>query len=295
MRALVTGAAGYLGGHLAPELAALGFDVLGLDRESPAEPLRGCEFAQADLCDREAVLGALAGVDVVVHCASIHPWKPYTDAEYVRCNIEGTWQLYAAAAQVGVKRVVLTSSIAAAGYAMIPTSAWPVAEDARFPVGDIYSLTKRTQEEIALLHATASLVRTIALRPPAFMPAPSEREVGLRLLGTYAVVADIVTAHVAAVEVTCGLREPGRPLEPFEAFNTTNALPYAAEDAALIGPDGDLLPLVRKYWPEAAEWVAAGGKAPSWLAAVYDLSKAERVLGWRPETDFGEWFSRRRP
>lgn len=289
MRVLVTGSAGYLGSRLAEALAAEGLSVTGLDREEASDPV--VPTLRVDLSDTTALAEALDGVDLIAHCASIHPWKRYSDSDYIRCNIEGTWHLYSAAVRATVRAFVLTSSIAAAGYTAVPRAAWPVPEDAQFPLGDLYSLTKHAQEDAARLFATVHGVRTLALRPPAFMPAASEAETGFRLMGTYAVVDDIVAAHVAAVRVLAGVSEPGGPLALFEAVNTTNALPYQPEDSPLVGPGGDPLPLARKYWPHAAHWAEQHGYVPGWLAAVYDISKAERLLGWRPRVGFAEWFA----
>ena len=124
---LVTGAAGHLGSHLVPMLVEQGFTVRGLDMLPLPESVAGeCDFTQADLSDREAVRAAMDGVDIVVHTASIHPWKPYTDDQYLDANVKGTWSLYAVAAELGIERIVLTSSIAAFGYRNIRMDCWPV-------------------------------------------------------------------------------------------------------------------------------------------------------------------------
>jgi nucleoside-diphosphate-sugar epimerase len=292
MRVAVTEAAGHLGSNLIPALRREGLEVAGLDMAVPAAPLPdGCAFRQINLADAAAVKPAIAGADLIVHCASIHPWKPYTDDQYLDANVKGTWHLYTAAADLGIRRVVLTSSIAAVGYAAIPRSAWPVGEHEVFPLGDLYSFTKHAQETIARLYAAKGAVRTVALRPPAFMPRP-DLETGFGLTGVFAVVEDIAAAHVAAVRVMLGRQRPLEPLEDFEAFNVTNRLPYTAEDAALIGPDNDMRPLVRKYWPAAYEWLVSKGFRGGWLPAVYDISKAKGLLSWEPRFNFEEWYVR---
>ncbi|NQT54191.1 hypothetical protein HQ576_19195, partial [bacterium] len=111
------------------------------------------------------------------------------------------------------------------------------------------------------------------------------------LTGCYAVVDDMVAAHVAAVRVIAGRQKPGAPLNPFEAIFTTNRLPYTADDAALRTPDGRIGPLVQKHWPEAYDWLVARGYQGGWLASAYDLSKAQRLLGWQPRLNFDEWFA----
>jgi len=311
---LVTGASGHLGSHVVPLLIAEGYRIRALDIVPPAggewcptevgPPARPCggpasagrqqpalpsrpEGVCADLADFDACKAAVEGVDLIVHCASIHPWKPYTDAQYLDCNIKGTWNLYRAAAEAGVGRVVLTSSIAAVGYGGNPP--WPLGEGEEFPLGDLYSLTKHTQEDIARMHAASGRIRTLALRPPAFMPK-SDLETLFMLTGAYARVEDMASAHVAAVRVLTGRQEPGAPLAMFEPIFTTNALPYTEEDRPVLGDQG-LPGLVRKHWPEAYEWMVGHGFEGGWLPGVYDLSKAKRLLGWQPEWNLAEWFA----
>ena len=286
---LVTGAAGHLGSCLVPMLVGEGFGVRGLDMAPPAAPLpHECAFTQADLSDREALREAIEGVDVVVHTASLHPWKTYTDDQYLDANVKGTWSLYALAAELGVNRIVLTSSIAAIGYGDIPMDAWPVGEDALFPLSDLYSYTKHTQETIARMYADVGMVRTFALRPPAFMPRP-ELDTCLAMTGPFAVVDDIASAHAAALRVMCGRQEPGDHVESFEAFNTVNRLPYTATMCREV--DGDFKRLVQFCWPDAYEWLLEKGFTGQGMSASYDISKAKRVLGWEPIFNFEQAYA----
>lgn len=292
-KVLVTGAAGHLGSHLVPELAGAGFEVTGLDVLRPEPFLQEeVDFVQADLTRPEMFRPVLEGRDILVHCASIHPWKDYTDDQYHDVNVKGTWHLYTAAAEAGVSRVVLTSSIAAIGYGPRSGAIPVVTEECMFSLGDLYSLTKHVQEDIAGMFADRGEVQTIALRPPAFMPR-SDLATGFALTGHFAVVEDMASVHLAAVEVLAGRRDVPRALSGFEAFFTTNALPYTQEDLAGPGGDGDIRPLVRKYWPEAYDWLVERGYEGGWLPAVYDLSKAQRLLGWEPQFNFGEWWEER--
>lgn len=277
---LVTGAAGHLGSHLAPALLEDGFEVAGVDVRPPADsfPAR-CAFHQADLANAASIDAVLDGVSLIVHTASIHPWKPYSDDQYIDCNVKGTWHLYRKAEQHGIRRIVLTSSIAAPGMSAIPHSAWPVGEDAEFVIGDIYSATKKMQETIARSFAARDAIRTFALRPPAFMPRPP-LQTCFSLTGAFAVVSDMVSAHVAAARVMSGRQPSPESLAAFEAFNTTVDLPYRSEDAALMNAKGNL-PLVRKYWPAEAEWLVQNGFEGASVVAVYDNRKARRALGWQ--------------
>ena len=286
---LVTGASGHLGSHLVPILVRDGFQLRGLDMAPPAAPLPDeCAFTQAALSDRDALREALRGVDVVVHTASLHPWKTYTDDQYLDANIKGTWSLYALAAEMGISSIVLTSSIAATGYGDIPMDAWPVGEDALFPLSDLYSYTKHTQETIARMYADAGTVRTFALRPPAFMPR-AELDTCLAMTGPFCVVDDIASAHVAAVRVMCGSQEPGAQVGPFEAFNSVNRLPYTAAMCREV--NGDPKRLAQLCWPDAYEWLLEMEFTGQGITASYDISKAERVLGWEPVFNFEQAYA----
>jgi nucleoside-diphosphate-sugar epimerase len=236
---------------------------------------------QADLADASDARAALGGAELVVHCAAIHPWKEYTDAEYLRCNIAGTWQVYAAAAETGIQRVVLTSSIAAGGYAHSPAD-WPIDEQAQSTSAELYSVTKYTQEWIARHFADYHGIGTIALRPPAFMPKPT-LETGALLLGAFALVEDIAAAHVLAVQAEA---MPSR----FEAFYTVNPLPYGPADADVAG---DPWALAERYHPGVQGWFAARGLqgVTPWVPVVWSIEKARQLLGWQPHYDFDRWWA----
>jgi len=283
LRVLVTGAAGHLGSHVATMLAAEGRAVTGFDVVTPPEAA-GWAFVEADVTAPETYQPLLGDADLVVHCASIHPWKPYPDALYMDINVKGTWLLYAALAEAGIGRVVMTSSIAANAMNGVPMTDWPVTEQAEYPPLDLYSYTKHAQEVTARLFAAKGTIRTLALRPPAFMPVEPLQTV-LRLTGCFGLVDDIAAAHVAAVRLLADDdRASARPM--FDAFYVTNDHPYTAKDVALLGGQPNPLPLVRKYWPEAAEWLVEQGYQGGWLPAFYVNEKAKQVLGWRPEFTF---------
>lgn len=288
-RIVVTGAAGHLGSHLIPELRAEGFDITGLDVARPSST-NGSSFVQADLTEPESFSEVIRGAALIMHCASIHPWKPYRDEQYIDANIKGAWNLYAVAAELGVERFVLTSSIAAAGYQNVPVDAWPIREEQQFPLGDLYSFTKHAQEDIARMFAQKGQVRTVALRPPAFFPLEN-LPTGFSLTGNFARVSDVVSAHVAAARLMVDQGQGSPILGPFEAIHVTNRLPYTSDDVALLEPGRNVRRLVEKHWPAAYEWLITQGYQGSSICALYDLSKARRILGWEPRYNFDQWFA----
>ncbi|ETK30580.1 NAD-dependent epimerase/dehydratase family protein [Microbispora sp. ATCC PTA-5024] len=106
MRVLLTGSAGFIGSHVAEELAASGHEVVGLDvREG------------ADVRDEAAVDRLTAGVDAVVHqAARVGLGVDVSDLpSYASINVYGTAVLLAAMARHGVGRLVLASSMVVYG------------------------------------------------------------------------------------------------------------------------------------------------------------------------------------
>lgn len=115
-RVLVTGASGFIAGHVVAELQAHGYLVRGTARRH----VDGVdELVRADLAADAGWAEAADGCDYVLHVASPFPVeKPTSDDELIRPAVDGTVRVLRAAAEAGVRRVVVTSSIAAilSGY-----------------------------------------------------------------------------------------------------------------------------------------------------------------------------------
>jgi nucleoside-diphosphate-sugar epimerase len=283
IKVAVTGAVGHLGSRCVSLLASEGYDVVATDvlEANPPE----AKYIKADLTDSSSIRDAIRGAQIVVHCASIHPWREYTDSQYIDTNIKGTWNLYREAAELGIKRVVLTSSISAIGYPEHPADLCPITEERLFPLNDLYSLTKNVQETIAKTYAATGDITTIALRPPPFMPKPW-LDTGFLLTGVFAIVDDIASAHVAAANWMVDREE--RP--NFEAFFVVNELPYTRDDVVSLGQDANVEPLVKKHWPSQYEGLIGNGYRGTRLVGLYDISKARERFGWSPKFNFLEWF-----
>ena len=118
MKALVTGATGFVGSHLAEALRRRGDEVTALVR-SPAKaaalgPL-GVRVLPGGLDDPDSLARAAEGQDVVFHVAGLVAARD--EAEFLRVNRDGTAGLVAAAARARVGRFVYVSSMAAGGPA----------------------------------------------------------------------------------------------------------------------------------------------------------------------------------
>ena len=118
MKALVTGATGFVGGNVVRALVAEGIPVRALIRESSgAETLQRLpiEQAQGNLEDTQSFREALQGCTVLFHVAALNTFWDRDPARFYRVNVEGTRNILAAAAEAGVERVVYTSTWAVIG------------------------------------------------------------------------------------------------------------------------------------------------------------------------------------
>lgn len=199
MRALVTGGAGFIGGHLVAALAARpGARVRVLDNLSTGRRanLTGapCDLIEGDLCDSEALRRALDGVEVVFHMAAqVSVPESMRDPERaVRVNTLGTLGLLRAAATARVRRIVFSSSCAVYGS----PERMPVAESC--PVNPLspYALTKYDGE---------CLLRALA-------PGWGVEAVVLRYFNVYGPRQDPQSPYAAAVPIFTARARRGEPL-----------------------------------------------------------------------------------
>jgi nucleoside-diphosphate-sugar epimerase/phosphohistidine swiveling domain-containing protein len=101
VRVAVTGASGVIGRGVVARLLSRGHDIVGLARNRPESWPGAADFVQGDIRDAAGVRRAVAGTDVVVHCA----WAANSEI-----NIGGTANVLDAMAQTGTRRIVFASS-----------------------------------------------------------------------------------------------------------------------------------------------------------------------------------------
>jgi len=167
VKALVTGASGFVGSHLVKRLLAEGVEVACLVRATSRRRwLEGLdvEMRLADLRDAPAprLRGAVAGVDIVFHVAGL--LRARTAAEYHEINERGTARLLEAArcACPNLRRFVYVSSLAAVG----PTrGAEPLIESAPPRPISGYGTSKLAAERLVLVRGRR--VPATVVRPPA--------------------------------------------------------------------------------------------------------------------------------
>lgn len=311
MKALVTGANGFIGSHLAEELALREWEVKCLVRRSHGlgwiESLPVC-LLRGDCRDKTTLGPAVEGVDVVFHLAGVINALDWD--EYYQANVVGTRNMLEACNErnPGLKKFVHVSSISAVGPSDKGRAL--TEDDPDEPVSD-YGRSKLAGEQ-----AVRELARKfpfVIIRPPNVIgPRQRELEEAIRLLkkgikpiiGTgepqtsLCYVRDVVEALILAAECpqadgrTYFLADP----RPYAWSEITDALQEA------LGIRGIMLSV-----PYPAQWLVAAaseaaarltGQTPrltrtSVLAArklnwIYDGSRIKRELGFEPRTSLKE-------
>ncbi|MFF2963465.1 NAD-dependent epimerase/dehydratase family protein [Streptomyces sp. NPDC057963] len=166
---LLTGAAGGLGTLMRGLLPAYGYELRLFDIAPVAgEP----DAITADLGDKEALREAVRGVDAIIHLAGISLESSFD--KILKANIEGTYNLYEAARQEGVRRVVFASSNHVVGY-----TPRPLPGDPLIPIGaprrpdTFYGLSKSFGEDLAQLYWDRHGMETVSVRIGSCFPEPT--------------------------------------------------------------------------------------------------------------------------
>ncbi|WCL53216.1 NAD-dependent epimerase/dehydratase family protein [Gimibacter soli] len=107
----LTGATGFLGGHLIDSLLRAGYRVRALTRRTPTDNRTGLEWIKGDLDDEDALEDLCEGAEAVIHAAGLV--KALSRSDYFDVNLNGTLAVLKAAADEDVKRFFLVSSLSA--------------------------------------------------------------------------------------------------------------------------------------------------------------------------------------
>jgi dihydroflavonol-4-reductase len=211
---LVTGASGFVGWHVARQLAEAGHRVRALVRSSSRIPELDVEVVRGDLRDAGSLERAVAGCGLVFHVAADYRlWSPHP-AELYQSNVDGTRNMLTAAQSAGVERLVYTSTVGCIG---VPPGG--VGDEAR-PVSlngmaGAYKRSKFLAEEVALEFACNGFP-VVIVNPTApmgdhdFKPTPTGQIVRDFLRGAMPAyidtglnvvnVCDVARGHLLACE-----------------------------------------------------------------------------------------------
>jgi UDP-glucuronate 4-epimerase len=300
MNVLVTGGAGFIGSHLCERLLSEGMRVSIVDDLNnfyrPQEKLNNLEqirrrgavaFLQADICDGRYIKRLMQEqeVEAVIHMAARVGVRPSIEDPlgYERTNVQGTISVLEAAREAGVRRFILASSSSIYGIA----NQVPFREDdtANLPISP-YAATKLAAEKICYTYShlyplACCCLRFFTVYGPRQRPDLAiSKFIGLIEEGQpvpvfgdgssgrdYTYCEDVVAGIVAALGYDCR----------YEIFNLGNSHPVrlreliAAIEAAVGKP------------ASTVHHAEQPGDVPLTYA---DITKAQRLLGYRPATSF---------
>lgn len=314
MRVLVTGATGFLGGHLIRRLQQTGYEpvALGRNREKlTALACMGVTTVRADLSDTDCINAALpVHVDAIVHAAALSsPWG--TREDFMAANVTGTDHIIAIARKLQARKFILISTPSV--YFQYDDQHL-LSEDTPLPKPvNAYAETKRLAE-IAVLKCTE--LDPIVLRPrglygkgdttlvPRLVQAARTKALPLMRNGQAATdlthVDDVVDAIIAALKTNDQMEQRLFNISGGVALNVCTvaeqvachfdvqirwrrlpvalvlAYARASEIAAGLRPDK----------PEPA--ITAYGVGLFAYTQTLDIEAASRYLNWRPSTSFAE-------
>ena len=164
MKILVTGGTGFTGRHLCKRLTAVGLAVRALVRDLKRAhdlPQWGVEPVLGDMRDRNSLVKATLGVDLIYNIAASYREKNTTRKELWETNVHGTKNLLDAAISAGVKRFVHCSTVGVHGHIVSP----PGDENSPYAPGDSYQQSKVEGERIVNQYLKEGKIATVIFRP----------------------------------------------------------------------------------------------------------------------------------
>ncbi|HYD28123.1 NAD-dependent 4,6-dehydratase LegB [Brevundimonas sp.] len=303
---LITGADGFIGSHLTERLVRRGCDVrafvqynsLGswgwLD-ESPAEVRQNLDVFAGDVRDPHGVRTAMTGCDVVLHLAALIaiPYSYHSPQTYVETNVLGTLNIVQAARDLGVERVVHTSTSEVYGTARFV----PITEAHPLQGQSPYSASKIGADQIALSFHAAFGTPVTVIRPfNTYGPRQSARAVIPTVISQIAAGADRI--KLGAVHPTRDFTFVSDTARAFEMLaecdaavgqtvNAGSGFEISIGDTAraiieLIGRDVEIVTDDQRLRPEASEVERL------WA----DSTLIRSLTGWTPGYGGGDGFRR---
>jgi len=297
---LVTGGAGFIGSHLSDKLIEKGHQVAIIDNlySGKKENLNPkADFFQADICDFETIKPIFKNIDYVFHLAAI-PRVPISIEDPIATsyiNIIGAINVFKAAAEANIKRVIFASSSSVYGE----QEQMPLKEDRVIKPVSPYGLQKLVGEQFGRLFTELYKTPVVSLRyfnvfgPRVDFDSEYSLVIGkflrqkannepLTIFGDgqqsrgFCYVTDVVEANIKAMD--------SEKLKGGEVIN------IGSDQSQTINYIADLINGEKKYLPARLGDV---------LQTKADISLAKELLGWQPEVSFEDglektkiWFEK---
>ncbi len=274
-KVVVTGSSGRAGRAVVSDLLEHGFEVLGVDRVKPAEA-SGAPTLQADLTNLGETLEALLSADAVVHLANIPAPELYAPGRTFAENMVMNYNVFSAAKDLGLKRVVWASSETTLGLPFDTPPRYAPVDEAHYPVPESsYALSKVASETIAEQFARWSGVPFVGLRlsnilgPDEYKTFPDTcwHDAQARKWNLWGYIDERDVAQACRVGLSA-------EVEGADAFI------IAAADTVMNRPSRDLMAEVFPGTPVQLELPEFG--------TLLSIERARRVLGFEPQHSWRE-------
>ena len=273
---VVTGAAGRLGRRVVQLLVEQNREVLATDQLDAAD--LPAKFVRCNLRDAQAVEGILKGAEAVIHMGAI-PGPLREDPRVIfDNNVSCDFNVMMAAAELGLRRVVFSSSAFGMGWAhdgnaFVPLYL-PLDEEHPMMPFEPYGLSKQVGEDIGRMIARNSDTTVASLRftnvalPEVQAefpwPAPTPENPLTLVMWAYADARDVAEAHVLAVDAEIDEYEAFMLAQPSSRFNEPT------------------IDLIKNNFGDRVE-IREGLTGTT---SVISTEKAQRMLGWKPRHDW---------
>lgn len=305
-KVLVTGADGFIGSHLTEELVRLGYQVRafvyynsfnswGWLDQTP-EPIRNqIEVFSGDIRDPHGVKEAMKGCDIVFHLAALIaiPYSYHSPDTYIDTNVKGTLNVVQAARELGVRKVIHTSTSEVYGTAQYV----PIDEKHPLHGQSPYSASKIGADQIAMSFYYSFGTPVAIIRPfNTYGPRQSAR----------AVIPTIITQIASgARKIKLGALEPTRDFnyikDTVAGFISVANAEQSIGEVINIGSNyevsiGDTVNIIAELMDVKVEIETERSRvrpAKSEVERLWaDNQKAKQLLGWSPEFGGLEGFKK---
>ncbi len=302
---LVTGSSGFIGSHLTQLLVMSGATVrafvryhslntLGFLEHLPADQLKEIEVVKGDLRDPQAVYQAVKGVDAVFHLGALIaiPYSYRNPTEVVETNVLGTLHVLQAVRDLGIPRMVHTSTSEVYGTARYV----PMDETHPLQGQSPYSASKIAADKLVESFHCSYNTPVVTIRPfNVYGPHQSMR----------AVIPTIINQALHRSEIVLGNLSPTRDYTFVE--DTVRAFLYAAEEDKAVGDLFNvgsgfeisvrdlarmILERMGRDLPVRVDQNRLRPKKSEVDRLFSDSSKAAVVLGWKPSVTLEEGLQR---